>query len=182
MTARLFRPDEAKQRARALELIQRSNQLNLSTRRYTAEEFDALLADPAVLPVAWSCKDRYGDYGAVGFLSVSLAQDPPMLRDLVISCRIAKKKVENALFQWLADALRARGATRLQAGYRPTSRNHVLLDALTEVGFARTGERDGQVILELAIDRPLPDSDLVAVEAAGALARGVPAPEGQAAR
>jgi predicted enzyme involved in methoxymalonyl-ACP biosynthesis len=117
----------------------------------------------------------------VGFLSVSVAQDPPMLRDLVISCRIAKKKVENALFQWLADALRARGATRLLAGYTPTSRNHVLLDALAEVGFVKTGERDGQVVLELPLEGRLPDGDLVTVAASGVTLPPATAPEGQAA-
>jgi FkbH-like protein len=165
MVTRLFQPVEPKQRSRALELIQRSNQLNLSTRRYTPEQFDALLADPEVLALAWSCKDRYGDYGAVGFLSVSLEGDVPVLRDLVISCRVAKKKVENALFQWLADGFRAHGRDRLEAAYLPTSRNHVLLDSLSEVGFVKMAERDGHIVLELPLRDPLPDGTIVTIDA-----------------
>ena len=163
----LFRPAEPKQRERSLELIQRSNQLNLSTRRYTADEFGALLDDPRVLSLAWSCRDRHGDYGSVGFLSVSVHGEPPVLRDLVISCRIAKKKVENALFGWIAQELRAKGHDRLHAWYKRTPRNHVLLEALLEVGFVALGERDGVTVLELRFDRDVPGRRIVAIEAPG---------------
>ena len=167
MRTLLFRPEEPQQRERSLELIQRSNQLNLSTRRYTAEEFGALLDDPRVLSLAWSCRDRHGDYGSVGFLSVSLHGEPPVLRDLVISCRIAKKKVENALFGWIAEELRAKGHDRLHAWYKRTARNHVLLEALQEVGFQPVGERDSVTVLELRFDREVPGRRIVAIEAPG---------------
>jgi HAD superfamily phosphatase (TIGR01681 family) len=131
------------------------------------EELDALLASPDVLSVGWSCVDRYGDYGTVGFLSIALAGETPVLRDLVISCRVAKKKVENALFQWLADAFRARGHDRMEAWYKPTARNHVLLEALTDAGFTVTGERDGMTVLELRLDRDVPGGRVVRIDAFG---------------
>ncbi|HYE78674.1 MAG TPA: HAD-IIIC family phosphatase, partial [bacterium] len=136
MEAHLFRPDAPAAIERCLELIQRSNQLNLSTRRYERDEFAALLADPDILPVALACKDRFGDYGTVGFAAVRMGDEVPVLQDLVISCRVAKKKVENAWFQWIADALKARGADRMHAHYKPTPRNGVLKDTLVDTGFA----------------------------------------------
>jgi FkbH-like protein len=166
MKTELFHPTSPEQRERVLELLLRSNQLNLSTRRYTSEELAALLADEAVLSLGFECSDRYGEYGIVGFLAVSMAGPVPILRDLVISCRVAKKKVENAIFKWLATQFSSRGIANLEAGYVPTSRNHVLLDALTEVGFAPTVERDGMQILDLVLDREVPAGKIVEIEAA----------------
>jgi len=176
--AELFPPLDAKSKKRALELIQRSNQLNLSTRRYTEAEFEALLADPNVLSLAWRCHDRYGDYGTVGFLSIALGETP-VLQDLVISCRVARKKVENGLFHWIAGELRARGHTLLRGMYRATSRNGVLLDALRDVGFAEAGEQDGARLLELPLDRDVPGGTIVDVTGP---ATTTPAPEAGAAR
>jgi FkbH-like protein len=166
MRAVLFRPSTAEERERALELILRSNQLNLSTRRYSGAEFEALLEDPTILSLAWRCHDCHGDYGTVGVMLVSLEGSTPVLRDLVISCRVAKKKVENALFCWLVGALRERGDDRLHAVYYRTARNHVLLEALTEVGFAPTGRADGADLLELRVDADVACGDIVAVDAA----------------
>lgn len=165
MVARLFTPTQATHVDRCLELLQRSNQLNLSTHRYEHEEFAALLANPDVLSIALACRDRFGDYGTVGFASVLLDGDVPVLKDLVISCRVAKKKVENAWFQWLGKALGRIGFDRLHAWYVPSSRNGVLLDALREVGFVPVERLDGREVLALDFAPPVPDGDLVAVDA-----------------
>ena len=161
----LFHPEEPKHQDRALELIQRSNQLNLSTRRYSKEDFLKLLDDSETLSLAWSCKDRYGEYGTVGFMSISMGSAIPVLRDLVISCRVAKKKVENALFHWLACSLRDRGFDRLHALYLPNARNHVLLEALNEIGFMPVGERDGFQVLDLPFECEVIGGTIVQVEA-----------------
>ena len=163
MTAHLFRPTSDAAIERCLELIQRSNQLNLSTRRYERAEFDALLADESILPVALACKDRFGEYGTVGFASIETGSTAPMLRDLVISCRIAKKKVEHAWFQWVAERLAEQGATQLDAAYRATSRNGVLRDTLVEMGFVPAGNREGGELLTLSFSRPIEGSEIVSV-------------------
>ncbi len=163
----LFAPTNPDERERVLELLLRSNQLNLSTRRYTESELEAVLADNSILSLAFRCSDKFGDYGIVGFLTISMAGTTPFLRDLVISCRIAKKKVENAIFTWLVTNLGATGAANLEAGYLPTPRNHVLLDTLTEVGFVLDNERDGIQTLNLTFDREIPAGAIVDVVANG---------------
>jgi FkbH-like protein len=165
MTAKLFTPREAKHVDRCLELLQRSNQLNLATHRYEREEFEALLADPAVLSIALACRDRFGDYGTVGFASVRMTSEVPILKDLVISCRIAKKKVENAWFRWLTEALGGLGFDRLHAWYLPTTRNGVLLDALREAGFVPVERLTEREVLALDFALAVPDGELVAVDA-----------------
>lgn len=174
MTATLFRPDAEQHIARCLELIQRSNQLNLSTRRYERAEFDALLADPAVLAVALAVADKFGDYGTVGFATIGTGGPEPELRDLVISCRVAKKKVEHAWFQWVADTLAQAGHQRLRAAYKPTDRNGILRDMLLDLGFTLQGHReDGRELYQLDLTRPIPGADIVKVVAESFPARNV---------
>jgi FkbH-like protein len=167
MQAHLFKPIAEAHISRCLELIQRSNQLNLSTRRYERAEFQQLLADPSILAIALACTDRFGDYGIVGFASVEVGATRAMLRDLVISCRIAKKKVEHAWFQWIANYLVGRNYDRLFAGYEPTSRNGVLLDTLREVGFLERSGEGSRCLLELDLGRPIEGAKIVGARATG---------------
>ena len=75
MEATLFRPTERDHVERCLELLHRSNQLNLSTYRYSREEFGQLLEQTDVMCICTSCRDRFGEYGIVGFASLVLSKD-----------------------------------------------------------------------------------------------------------
>jgi predicted enzyme involved in methoxymalonyl-ACP biosynthesis len=109
------------------------------------------------------CRDRYGDYGTVGFLVLDVAKPgSPGLRDLVMSCRVVKKKVEHALFEWLRRGLYATGARVLHATYLPTERNGILLDALRDVGFVQREERTGAIELDLDLTHEIPGGRITA--------------------
>ena len=86
---------------RCHELLLRSNQLNLSTRRFSRRELEELIEDPTRTAVIVSVRDRFGDYGLVGFLSFRYTSGRVLLDDLVLSCRVAKKYVENAALEAL---------------------------------------------------------------------------------
>ena len=81
MEAALFKPADREHVERCLELLQRSNQLNLSTHRYTREEFARLLDRRDVLCICTACRDRFGDYGVVGFASVVTSTQGAVLKD-----------------------------------------------------------------------------------------------------
>jgi FkbH-like protein len=164
--AHLFKPVAEGHISRCLELIQRSNQLNLSTRRYDRADFLHLLALPTILAMALACSDRFGDYGIVGFVSLEVHDTWAKLRDLVISCRIAQKKVEHAWFQWIAKYLVARNHDRLLADYKPTGRNGVLLDILREVGFVELNAEDPR-LLKLDLRRSIEGAEIVRIRATG---------------
>jgi FkbH-like protein len=132
---RLFRPQTPDEVERCLELIQRSNQLNLSTRRYTADEFSELLGRCDVLALGLACRDRFGDYGIVGFLSVDESSGVPTVQDLVLSCRIAQKRVEHALFGWIARHFASQGEDILRAILVPTPRNGPLASVFADLPF-----------------------------------------------
>ena len=111
----VFEPREPDQIERCLELVQRSNQLNLSKRAYTRKEFEALLGTTGILAVALEARDHFGQYGIVGFVAVDERGETPAVCDFVLSCRIAQKRIEHAFLGWLAEREAERGATRLRA-------------------------------------------------------------------
>ena len=91
MQATLFIPGQNEDIERCLELLHRSNQLNLSTHRYTRQEFIDLLASPDKICICTSCRDRFGDYGIVGVASLERHHDELRLADFVLSCQVAQR-------------------------------------------------------------------------------------------
>jgi FkbH-like protein len=163
MEATLFKPTEPEHVERALELLHRSNQLNLSTYRYTREEFAKLLELPNVTCICTASRDRFGDYGIVGFASLVISEDGGVLKDFVLSCRVAQKRLENAWFKWLTEIAVASGCHKIRAPYVKTSRNSVLLNAMLEAGFVEKLKNEAGSMLELDCDATPPASDVVTI-------------------
>jgi FkbH-like protein len=142
MKLRLFVPRDPAQVLRCLELIQRANQLNMSNTRYSADEFEKLLSRPGFLCLALQCEDRFGEYGIVGFASVDETSETATLRDFVLSCRVAQKKVEHAFVDWLALREQAMGKSELRAAIVPTDRNHQILQVFRDLQFLSTDKSE----------------------------------------
>lgn len=149
MVLRIFTPTTEKQTTRCLELIQRSNQLNLSSKRYSAEEFDKLLGNLNVSCFALHCKDRFGEYGIVGFASVEHTYERANLLDFIISCRVAQKRVEHAFFEWLALREKNEGRKRITAKLIKTKKNGPLIRVFSELPFKPSSDTQEHTIFEL---------------------------------
>jgi FkbH-like protein len=147
---------------RCAELLQRTNQLNLSGRRLGVQEIQDML-QPSCTRCYWiACNDRYGDYGLVGFCAVLKDKAYDRITDFAFSCRVAKKKFENRLFDHLLLTTKKDGRCGLIADYAPTGRNHVLLESLEEVGFKKEpNPQDGNSLWVLSTSVSIPDTDLV---------------------
>lgn len=135
MRMEIFRPASDGEKARCLELLHRSNQLNLSTYRYPDEEFHNMLESSGALCLAFSCSDKFGDYGIAGFISVALGEAVPRIKDLVISCRIAQKRFEYALMYRICRKLKDKGYRELAARLVKTKRNGPLVEIFKNLPF-----------------------------------------------
>jgi FkbH-like protein len=166
MKLRVFSPRAPEGVKRCLELVQRSNQLNLSSRRFDAEEFAEFINTDGVLCVAMECSDRFGEYGIVGFVSVDERGLVPRMTNFVLSCRIAQKRVEHAFLRWLASRERARGCDRLEAELVVTSRNGPLVAVFDDLRFERVQTDGGRVLLVLALSVAPAADEVVSVEVA----------------
>lgn len=165
MQLQFFRPQSDAEILRCWELVQRTNQLNLSGRRYTLEEFTAHLRDADTAGCGIRYQDKFGDYGIVGFVSVRLAPAPPALVDFVLSCRVAQQRVEHAFLIWLSSQLRTRGADSLRVHLRKTARNGPLQQVFADLPFTVVAETAEQIDMTLDLSHPLPPQDLARVSA-----------------
>ena len=131
---------------RCLELLQRSNQFHLSGKRHTKEEFAARLGAAEYDSYALDVQDRYGDYGIIGFVSVEKKTDSLLVTEFVMSCRVARKKVENAFFYWYLNRKESAGKA-VFASMKVTGRNQPLRQVFDELKFKVVEERDAEILM-----------------------------------
>ena len=110
--------------ARAAQLTQKTNQFNLTTRRYTEQEIQRLMDSERNLVFIAQVTDRYGDNGKVCLAVVDLsAGDVAELDTFLMSCRVMGRHIEDQVFEYLLSQLRARGVSGLRVRYLQTKRN-----------------------------------------------------------
>jgi FkbH-like protein len=146
---------------RVHELAQRTNQLNFSGNRYTREQLEAMLDDENHETYVLSCRDRFGEYGTVGFCIVDRRE--PRVLDLAFSCRIQNKRVEHAFLAHLLHEYRQGGSPELWANYRKTERNAPQGRVFDDMGFLVEGEREGVTNLVFRRERPIPQNGVVKI-------------------
>jgi FkbH-like protein len=124
---------------RAAQLINKSNQYNLTTRRYTEAELTRLVADPSMLAMCFRLRDRFGDNGLI---SVILARADDrwgptawLIDTWLMSCRVLGRQVEAAALEVVAKEAASRGARVLIGEYRPTARNGMVSTHYAKLGF-----------------------------------------------
>jgi FkbH-like protein len=148
---------------RMYELSQRTNQLNFSGRRYTQSELQTLMIEQPERAFVLTCTDKFGEYGAIGFCV--LMDGRPAIESFFMSCRVQRKRVENAFFEYLRNELLASGATRFEVKYKPTSKNKASVQMLEELGFRHEIEAGtGEEWFTRSMDEPFVDSDVVMLD------------------
>jgi len=109
--------------ARVVQLIQKTNQFNLTTRRHNAVELERLVADPAWRVYAAQVADRFGDNGLVGVCITRHSARICEIDTFLLSCRVIGRTVEDAILHFLVEEAKAQGASRLQGWFLPTRKN-----------------------------------------------------------
>jgi FkbH-like protein len=156
-----LRPMTSENLPRVHELTQRTNQMNFSGNRYERAVLERILADPHLDTYVLDCRDRFGEYGVVGFCLVDNRE--PRITDLMFSCRVQSKRVEHALLSRILQRYRADVPTDVHANYRQTPRNAPSGRVFEDVGFEVASETDGVSSLVFRRERPVPDDGIVTV-------------------
>ncbi len=129
--------------ARVAQLTQKTNQFNLTTRRYTEAQISAMAAQPDCHVLSIRVRDRYCDNGLVG---VAITRDQGgdcEIDTFLLSCRVIGRTVETALLAYLCEQARARGCRRVEGWFLPTRKNAPAKDFYSGHGFAMVEEKDG---------------------------------------
>ena len=135
-----FGPFDAAHAERITQLINKTNQFNLTTRRYTAAEVEGLMDSPEYITLYGRLIDKFGDNGIVTAI-IGHVQGTVLDIDLwIMSCRTFKRRLEHAMFDRLVEAAAAQGVTKIIGHYAPTAKNLLVRDFYATIGFEKTAE------------------------------------------
>jgi len=122
--------------SRVAQLTQKTNQFNLTSRRYREQDLAAMLARPEFRIITISVSDRFGDNGLVG-VAITLDAGPVCEIDtLLLSCRVIGRTIETALLAYLIQQACSRGLGFLKGWFLPTARNAPAGDFYPSHGFS----------------------------------------------
>jgi FkbH-like protein len=139
---------------RVVQLIEKTNQFNLTTRRHRFEAVRAMLADGGARVATLRLADIYGDLGLVCVGIVRRSADDPTewrIDTFLMSCRVMGRGVEDAFLAFLAEQVRAAGGQRLCGEYLASAKNGVVAEFYPGRGFgAHPSGAAGQFQLDLS--------------------------------
>mgnify|MGYP000616947406 CR=1 FL=1 len=142
---RAFRVDEQGNIDRLHQLLNKTNQFNLTTQRYGLDELDKMLHDFDKKIYLYRVTDCFGDNGIVFAAIADVGGDVPIISDLVMSCRVMGKNIEYALLEAIEDDLRNEGFHRIKGKYKPTSKNMPVEDFYGKMGYQLVHEYENGV-------------------------------------
>ena len=141
MTA-VYGPFTAVDHARVVQLINKTNQFNTTTRRYAGEEVSQIMEDPDSVTLQFRLLDRLGDNGLIStmILRPTAAEDDVLeIENWVMSCRVFGRELEFEAMNVAVEAARARGTRALVAEYIRTPKNDVISKLYPSLGFTEVG-------------------------------------------
>jgi FkbH-like protein len=151
---------------RIAQLTQKTNQFNVTTRRYSETEIERLASEPATEVFAVSVCDRFGDNGIVGVIILNYESRECHIDTLLLSCRVIGREVETAMVSFLAGRAQHRGASTLVGRFVATPKNAPAADLYSRLGFEKVDESTFRADLETEqfewpefIGRADPDAD-----------------------
>jgi FkbH-like protein len=137
-----FQPFDPTGRSRISQLINKSNQFNLTTRRYSETDVERAELDPACFTLQVRLTDTFGDNGMISAIICRQRGRAWHVDTWLMSCRVLGRKVEGAVLGELLAHARQRGIQRLVGEYVPTERNKMVEDHYAKLGFTQTARSD----------------------------------------
>jgi FkbH-like protein len=138
-----FAPFDKSARGRIAQLVNRSNQFNLTTRRYSETEIAALETDPTAFTLQVRLADRFGDNGMISVVICRERDDVWEVDSWIMSCRVLGRRVEEAVLVEIVNAAGAAGKRAIVGKYIDSGRNGLVSEHFPRLGFARDGGGNG---------------------------------------
>jgi FkbH-like protein len=143
---------------RLSQLINKSNQFNLTTRRRSEAEVLAVMNDENFIGFSVRLKDRFGDHGLISIVIGEKTGGTMKIDTWLMSCRVLKRGVEDEVLNELARLAKNKNCTRLEGIFLPTPKNEMVRDFYGRMGFTLTAESGTKREFELQLDafKPVP--------------------------
>lgn len=153
---------------RLVQMFNKTNQFNLTTRRYQAEDVTRFMQSDAYRVYDLRVADRFGDHGLVGTAVVRAEGEEWRIDSLLMSCRVMGLGVETAFLERICSDAAGGGAQRLVGEFVPTRKNHPVRELYGQHGFSLSGEENGRQQWTLDVSaKPVRKPDWIATASAG---------------
>lgn len=126
--------------ARIAQLTNKSNQFNLTTRRYTQAEIESIASDSDYITLYGKLVDQFGDNGVVSVVIGHKDGEECHIDLWIMSCRVLKRDMEYAMMDTLAHRCREQGIKRIYGYYYPTAKNGMVREFYSLQGFKKLTE------------------------------------------
>ena len=138
--------------SRIAQLTNKSNQFNLTTRRFTQAEIEAMAADGKYVTLYGKLTDKFGDNGVVSVVTGEKTEGRLDIILWIMSCRVLRRDMEFAMMDVLAEQCREQGIDEIRGYYYPTAKNGMVRDFYEKQGFAKISEDEtGNTVWRLDI-------------------------------
>ena len=144
---------------RISQLTQKTNQFNMTTKRYAEEDIKKLAEDKNFLVFSVKVEDKFGDNGITGAAIVKKGRDAWNIGTFLLSCRIIGRKVEETLLAYIAREAKKAGANKITAEFIPTKKNSAAKGFYKRSGFNIVKKENDKEVWEydLRKDYKFPD-------------------------
>ena len=150
---------------RASQLTRKTNQFNLTSRRYTEGEMREIASSDEYRAYIGELVDRYGDYGKVILAITRVSGDSADIDTFLMSCRAMEREVETAFIRAVEDELLKTGVRHITARYAPTEKNYPAASFLKRAGYGKISvSEDGTVFYAADIPTGAERPDMVKVK------------------
>ena len=130
-------PFNAVGRVRIAQLINKSNQFNLTTKRYSESDVESFEKDPSKFCLQVRLADRFGDNGMISVIIFDKGLEEWSCDTWLMSCRVLGRRVEELVLKTIAQAAKDAGATRLLGTYLPTKKNELVAQHFAKLSFSK---------------------------------------------
>lgn len=138
---------------RVTQLINKTNQFNLTTRRYTQAEVRDMMESTGVMTLQARLTDRFGDNGIISLVIARVEGSSCEIDTWLMSCRVLGRRVEEALMAEIVRRARDRSVTRIVGRYIPTSQNGMVAEHFAKLGFSLVDNQGTSTIWGLSPDQ-----------------------------
>ena len=129
-------------KSRISQLSNKSNQYNLTTKRYTEKDIDMLIDNKSFLTFQIRLSDKFGDNGMISTIVARLFDNQISIDSWLMSCRVLKRGVEQAAMNRIVDVCKDKGIEKINGTFIPTDKNMIVKSFYKDMGFKKINQDD----------------------------------------
>jgi FkbH-like protein len=151
--------------SRISQLINKTNQFNLTTRRMSLQEVEKVMEEKNKISLYARLIDKFGDNGLVALIQGTIIDEEIEIDLWLMSCRVFKRTLEHSLLYSFLKEAKNRDIKTVRGRYMPTKKNHIVSKLYEEMGFLLVGENEGSQIFEIDLEKySIPNNPNIVLE------------------